>query len=89
MPNDTITIRIGSEVKAALAGLVERGTYRSITEFTVEALLLKLDLEGVPVGEGFAPPDPIAAYFDTPRGQAVLRGAMRRELTARLQAEEM
>jgi hypothetical protein len=88
MSKGTITIRIGSEIRTALEGLVERGTYRSVTEFAVEALLLKLDLEGVPVEEGFAPPDPVGAYFETPRGQAVLSRAIRRELAAMREAEE-
>ena len=89
MSTDTITIRLPPEVKAAVVGLVMRGSYRSISEFVVEAVLLNLDLEGVPVVEALAPPDPIAAYFASPRGEEVLRNVIRRELTAMLRTEEI
>lgn len=62
-----------------MARLVEEGAYRSITGFVVEAVLLKLDLEGIPVDVGALPPDPIAGYLESPRGRALLRKLIREE----------
>jgi len=89
MSADTLTIRLSPEVKAAVVGLVERGVYRSISEFVVEAVLLSLDVQGIPVVEARIPPDPIAAYFASPRGEEGLRRAVRRELEAMLRADEV
>lgn len=62
-----------------MARLVEEGAYRSITGFVVEAVLLKLDLEGIAVDVGALPPDPIAGYLESPRGRALLRKLIREE----------
>lgn len=80
MSSDTVTIRTGTEIKAVMARLVEEGTYRSITEFVVEAILLKLDLEGIAVEVGAPPPDLVAASFASPRGRALIGALVREEV---------
>jgi Arc/MetJ-type ribon-helix-helix transcriptional regulator len=80
MAGTQTTLRLDQRIKDTLDRLVEEGRYPSMTAFIVEAILLKLDVEGIAV-EGMEPePDALERYFASPAGGRLLSRLIRQEL---------
>ena len=73
-----VTVRLDPRVKAQLQELVDEEKYPSISVFITEAILQKLGLEGIAIGEDL-PPNPVKTYFETPEGRELLRQLIREE----------
>ncbi len=82
MAGTQTTLRIDPRIKNTIDRLVEAGRYPSMTAFIIDAILLKLDVEGIAV-EGMEPePDALERYFGTPAGEQLLSRLIRQELKA-------
>jgi Arc/MetJ-type ribon-helix-helix transcriptional regulator len=80
MAGTQTTLRLDPRIKNTLDRLVEEKRYPSMTAFITDAILLKLDIEGITV-EGMEPePDAIERYFSTPQGEQLLTRLIRQEL---------
>lgn len=80
MAGDQTTVRLDPRIKITLNRLVEEKRYPSLTAFVTDAILLKLDMEGITV-EGMDPePDAIQRFFGTPQGRGLLSQLIREEL---------
>jgi Arc/MetJ-type ribon-helix-helix transcriptional regulator len=74
------TLRLDPRIKNTIDRLVENGRYPSMTAFITDAILLKLDVEGIAI-DGMEPePDALERYFATPQGEALLSRLIRQEL---------
>ena len=82
MAGTQTTLRLDPRVKDSIDRLVDAGRYPSMTAFIVEAILLKLDVEGITV-DGMEPePDALERYFASPAGERLLSRLIRQELEA-------
>lgn len=82
MAGTQTTLRIDPRIKNTIDRLVEEGRYPSMTAFIIDAILLKLDVEGIAI-EGMEPePDALERYFGTPAGEQLLSRLIRQELEA-------
>jgi Arc/MetJ-type ribon-helix-helix transcriptional regulator len=82
MAGTQTTLRLDPRIKDTIDRLVEEGRYPSMTAFIVEAILLKLDVEGIAV-DGMEPePDALERYFASPAGERLLSRLIRQELEA-------
>jgi len=82
MAGTQTTLRLDPRIKNTIDRLVEEGRYPSMTAFITDAILLKLDVEGITV-EGMEPePDALERYFATPEGEQLLSRLIRQELEA-------
>jgi Arc/MetJ-type ribon-helix-helix transcriptional regulator len=82
MAGTQTTLRLDQRIKDTIDRLVREGRYPSMTAFIVEAILLKLDVEGITV-EGMEPePDALERYFGSPAGERLLSRLIRQELEA-------
>ncbi len=82
MAGTQTTLRLDPRLKSTIDRLVEEGRYPSMTAFVIDAILLKLDVEGIAV-EGMEPePDALERYFATPTGERLLSRLIRQELEA-------
>jgi Arc/MetJ-type ribon-helix-helix transcriptional regulator len=82
MAGTQTTLRLDPRVKNTIDRLVDEGRYPSMTAFIVDAILLKLDVEGIAV-EGMEPePDALERYFASPAGERLLSRLIRQELEA-------
>jgi len=80
MAGSQTTIRLDPRIKSTLERLVEEKRYPSVTAFITDAILLKFDIEGIPI-EGLEPePDALERYFATPAGEELLSRLIRKEL---------
>ncbi|MEN6519338.1 MAG: hypothetical protein ABFC38_14385 [Methanospirillum sp.] len=77
MPEDQITFRTDPRLKSRIADLVERGEYKTMSDFLNQAILQKFHLDLVPI-EGEPPStDPMVVFFESPRGRALLAEIVR------------
>lgn len=82
MAGTQTTLRLDPRIKNTIDRLVEEGRYPSMTAFITDAILLKLDVEGITV-EGMEPePDALERYFATTEGEQLLSRLIRQELEA-------
>lgn len=80
MAGSQTTIRLDPRIKGTIERLVEENRYPSVTAFVTDAILLKFDIEGIPI-EGLEPePDALERYFATPAGEELLSRLIRKEL---------
>ena len=80
MAGTPTTLRLDPRIKDTIDRLVDEGRYPSMTAFIVEAILLKLDVEGITV-DGMEPePDALERYFASPAGERLLSRLIRQEL---------
>ena len=80
MAGSQTTIRLDPRIKSTIERLVEEKRYPSVTAFITEAILLKFDIEGIPI-DGLEPePDALERYFATPAGEELLSRLIRKEL---------
>jgi hypothetical protein len=77
MPSDQITFRLDPRVRAAITELIRRGEYRNLSEFITQAILMKCQVERVPIEGELLGPDPFFAFLESPRGRALLRELLR------------
>jgi Arc/MetJ-type ribon-helix-helix transcriptional regulator len=82
MATDQLNIRLDPRIRAAVEQAIRERGYPSISAYVVAALLLQLELDGMPV-DGYEAPNPILVYFESERGQDVLRRLLREVLDER------
>ena len=80
MAGSQTTIRLDPRIKRTLERLVEEKRYPSVTAFVTDAILLKLDMEGIAVEGMDQEPDAIQRFFGTPQGRTLLSQLIREEL---------
>ncbi|HIH02625.1 MAG TPA: hypothetical protein HA263_01830 [Methanoregulaceae archaeon] len=76
MTEEQITARIDPRFNAAIEDLVRRGEYGSVDQFVDRAIRLRLQLDQAPVDGEQPGPHPFIAFFESPRGRALLRELM-------------
>ncbi|MEN6343149.1 MAG: ribbon-helix-helix domain-containing protein [Methanospirillum sp.] len=80
MAGTQTTLRLDPRIKNTIDRLVEEGRYPTMTAFITDAILLKLDVEGIAI-DGMEPePDALERYFATPQGEKLLSRLIRQEL---------
>jgi hypothetical protein len=77
MPEDQITFRTDPRIKARIAELVNAREYRNLSDFVNQAILLKFQLERIPLDGELVGHDPMITFFESPRGRALLRELLR------------
>ena len=80
MAGTQTTLRLDQRIKDTIDRLVEEGRYPSMTAFIIEAILLKLDVEGIAVDGMEREPDALERYFASPAGERLLSRLIRQEL---------
>ncbi|MEN6343045.1 MAG: hypothetical protein ABFC89_10875 [Methanospirillum sp.] len=77
MPEDQITFRTDRRIKATITELVRQNYCRNISDFMNQAILLKLQLEQIPIGGELVGPEPMVTFFESPRGRALIKELIR------------
>lgn len=77
MTDDEIAFRLDPRLRAAVEDLVAQGAYESIEAFMNEAVRLKFQVDRILVDGEPIGPDPMIAFFESPRGRALLRELLR------------
>lgn len=73
MPEDQITFRTDRRIKATINELVRQNYCRNISDFMNQAILLKLQLEQIPIDGELVGPEPMVTFFESPRGRALIK----------------
>ena len=77
MTEDQITFRTDRRIKATIAELVRQNYCRNISDFMNQAILLKLQLEQIPIDGEQVGPEPMVTFFESPRGRALIKELIR------------
>ena len=77
MTEDQITFRTDRRIKATINELVRQNYCRNISDFMNQAVLLKLQLEQIPIAGELVGPEPMVTFFESPRGRALIKELIR------------
>ena len=77
MTEDQITFRTDRRIKATINELVRQNYCRNISDFMNQAVLLKLQLEQIPIDGEQVGPEPMVTFFESPRGRALIKELIR------------
>lgn len=68
-----VTFRLAPVLEARIRELVAAGEYRTVSDFVNQAILLKFEFDGIPIGGRTIGDDPLGRFFDSPGGRERLR----------------
>jgi len=74
---DTMTVQVDPALRAAIDDLVREGEYESEEQFVNHAILLKFQFDQIPVDGRPIGPNPMDAFFDSPKGREIIREILR------------
>ncbi len=70
---DTTTVQIDPALEARIRERVAAGDARSVEDFMIQAVLLKFEVDRIPIDGKTTGDDPVDRYFDSPLGRERLR----------------